>query len=245
MSNKRTKIIFKKIRDANLNYNLINDNDNIAVGISGGKDSMVMLYMLSKLKKYTPLNFSIYPIYIDMGFNAATDQIQNFIYNLGFELHIEETNIGQIVFESRQEKNPCGLCSHLRRGALNRVAKKAGCNKLALGHHADDAVCTMLLSMLFEGHYQLFKPLTYLDRLSITVIRPMVYVSERDIEILAQSLDIPVLTKSCPADGTTKRSEVELLLKEIETRYPGAKQKLLRSIENVNSESFWSTNRNK
>ncbi len=239
MENRRTKLLFKQLRNANLTYNLIEDNDRIGVGISGGKDSLVMLYLLKLLQKYTPLNFTLCPILLDLGWNIDTDSIQEFCQTQDSTLHIERTNIGAVVFHYRQEKNPCALCSHLRRGALNRTAKTLGCNKLALGHHADDVVTTLLISMLFEGHYNVFKPKTYLDRIGLTVIRPMIYISERDIELLSKSLSIPVIEKSCPADGNTKRDEVNNLVNEIEQKFPGARQKMVHSIENVNWESFW------
>jgi tRNA(Ile)-lysidine synthase TilS/MesJ len=239
MQNRRTKVVFKQLRDANLNYNLIENHDRVAVGISGGKDSLVMLYLLQLLKKYTPLDFSLHPIFLDMGWNSDTAAIQDYCQNLGTQLHIERSNINQVVFDYRQEKNPCALCSHLRRGALNRTAKSLGCNKLALGHHADDVVNTLFISLLFEGHYNVFKPSTYLDRIDLTVIRPMIYISERNIILLGQSIKIPVMKKSCPADGNTKRAEVASLLEEIETKFPGARRKILGSIENVNRECFW------
>ncbi|KUG04811.1 trna(cytosine32)-2-thiocytidine synthetase [hydrocarbon metagenome] len=239
MQNRRTKLVFKQLRNANLNYNLIENDDRIAVGISGGKDSLVMLYLLQLLKKYTPLDFTLHPILLDLGWNIDASLMVDFCHSQGTTLHIERTNIGEVVFNYRQEKNPCALCSHLRRGALNRTAKLLGCNKLALGHHADDVVTTLFISMLFEGHYNVFKPSTYLDRVGLTVIRPMIYISERDIQLLSQSQNIPVIDKSCPADGNTKRDEVNSLLDEIENRFPGARQKLVNSIENVNQQSFW------
>ncbi len=239
MHSRRTKFVFKQIRNASLNYNLIENDDRIAVGISGGKDSLVMLYLLQLLKKYTPLNFTLHPILLDLGWDIDTNMIRDYCHTQSTTLHIERTNISEVVFSYRQEKNPCALCSHLRRGALNRTAKNLGCNKLALGHHADDVVNTLFISMLFEGHFNVFKPRTYLDRIGLTVIRPMIYVSELDIKRLSESLDIPVMDKSCPADGYTKRDEVSSLLAEIEQKFPGARQKLLGSIENVNKECFW------
>ncbi|NLO21690.1 MAG: tRNA 2-thiocytidine(32) synthetase TtcA [Syntrophomonadaceae bacterium] len=240
MQNRRTKLVFRQLRNASLNYNLIENNDRIAVGISGGKDSLLMLYLLQLLKKYTPLDFTMHPILLDLGWKIDTAAIRDYCQAHGTQLHIERTNIGQVVFDYRKEKNPCSLCSHLRRGALNRTAKSLGCNKLALGHHADDVVNTLFISLLFEGHYNVFKPSTYLDRIDLTVIRPMIYISERDITLLGQLINIPIIDKSCPADGNTKRDQVASLLEEIDQKFPGARRKLLGSIENVNPECFWS-----
>ncbi len=240
MQSRRTKLVFRQLRNASLNYQLIENQDRIAVGISGGKDSLVMLYLLQLLKKYTPLDFTLHPILLDLGWSIDTAPIREYCQAQGIQLHVERTNIGQVVFDYRQEKNPCALCSHLRRGALNRTAKSLGCNKLALGHHADDVVNTLFISLLFEGHYNVFKPSTYLDRIDLTVIRPMIYISERDISLIAESIKIPVIEKYCPADGYTKRDQIASLLDEIEHKFPGARRKLLGAIENVNLDCFWS-----
>lgn len=240
MPNRRSKTMFKQMRNASLNFDLISNGDSIAVGISGGKDSLIMLYLLHLFKKYTPLEFSLHPVLLDLGWDMDTDSISDFCRRYGSPLYIEKTNIGQVIFDIRQENNPCALCSHLRRGALNRTAKMLGCNKLALGHHADDAVNTLFISLLFEGHYNVFKPSTYLDRIDLTVIRPMVYIAERDIILLSESLNVPRLKPACPADGKTRRDEVARLIEDVEQNFPGARKKLLTSIENVNLDCFWS-----
>jgi len=151
------KYIFKQVRNANLNFGLIETGDRVAVGISGGKDSLTLLHFLALLQKYTPLDFEIRPVYLDLGWENDITAVQNYCESIGIPLLVEKTNIGQVVFNFRQEKNPCSLCSNLRRGALNRTAKSLGCNKVALGHHADDAVHTLFLSMLFEGRHSVFK----------------------------------------------------------------------------------------
>lgn len=239
MSNRRTRIIFKKVRNANLKYKLIENGDRVTAGISGGKDSLTMLYFIALLKKYTPLDFAIYPVYLDLGWENNTDIITDFCASLDLSLIIEKTNIGEVVFKARNEKNPCSLCANLRRGAINRVAKSIGCNKVSLGHHMDDVVNTMFLSMIYESRFNVFKPRTYLDRMDLTVIRPLVYVEERDIELFVESMDIKISKNKCPADGKTKRDEISLLLADIEERYPGVKKHFLKSIENVGPDSFW------
>lgn len=239
ISHKLIKLMFKQIRNANLKYNLIENDDEVAVGMSGGKDSSVLLHLLHLLQKYTPLSFNIHPIYIDLGWNNEIDSLKELCLNYNYNLHIELTNIGEVVFDIREEKSPCSLCANLRRGALNNTAKKLGCNKVALGHHLDDVVNTMFMSMLYENRYNIFKPLTYLDRVDITLIRPMVYVEEKSIIKLADYLGIKAIENLCPADGFTKRDEVAELVNLIETNHPGAKKKILSSIENINLQSFW------
>ncbi len=239
MRNKLTKRAFKEIRKANRKYKLINDGDKIAVGMSGGKDSSILLYFLHLLKKYTPISFNLVPIYVDLGWDNDIAPIKKFAKQLGFSLHTEATDIGQIVFDIRQEKNPCSLCANLRRGALNNTAKRLGCNKLALGHHLDDVVNTWLMSILYENRYNVFKPKTYLDRIDLTVIRPMIYVQEADILEMTDVLKIASVKNKCPADGFTKRDEISNLVELIEREHPGAKKKIIYSIENVNLESFW------
>lgn len=239
MSKRLIKKIFKQVRNANLKYNLIENGDQVAVGLSGGKDSMTLLYFLWLLQKYTPLEFNVLPIHIDLGWDLNLSPLQDYCQSLGYQLLIKETNIGKVVFEIRQEKNPCALCANLRRGALNNSARSIGCNKVALGHHLDDVVSTLFLSMLYEERFEVFKPLTYLDRVDITVIRPLIYVAEKDIDLFVQTADISVVPNLCPADKKSKRNEINLLLSKIENDHPGAKRSILRSIENVNENNFW------
>lgn len=231
--------IFRDVRRANLKYKMVADGDRIAVGLSGGKDSTALLYLLSMLQKYTPLNFTLVPIYLDLGLDNDVTGLLETCNELKLPLLIEKTNIATVVFDVRQEKNPCSLCSNLRRGALNRVAKSQQCNKVALGHHADDAIDTLFLSMIFEGRYHLFKPLTYLDRIDITVIRPMILVAEKDISNFCSAIGFQAVENRCSVDGYTKREEIKTLLADIEIRYPGARRRILGSIENVDANSFW------
>ncbi len=239
MSKRLEKKIFRNIRDANLKYRLLENGDRVAIGMSGGKDSLTLLYFLLLLYRYTPLDFSVFPVYLDLGWENDIEVMLAFCEELGTPLTIEKTNIGRIVFDNRQEKNPCSLCANLRRGALNRVGKGLNCNKVALGHHLDDVVNTMFLSMLFEGRFKVFKPSTYLDRMDITIIRPLVYVEEADIIRFIEAKGLALAPNRCPADGVGKRAEVEELLNLIESHFPGARKKFLASIENIDRESFW------
>jgi tRNA(Ile)-lysidine synthase TilS/MesJ len=241
INKKLNQRIFRDVRRANLKYKMVEDGDRIAVGLSGGKDSTALLYFLCMLQKYTPLNFTLLPVYLDLGLGADTGGMQELCESLGLPLLIEKTNIATVVFDIRQEKNPCSLCSNLRRGALNRVAKDQGCNKVALGHHADDAVDTLFMSLIFEGRYHLFKPVTYLDRMDITVIRPLIYVAEQDIKNFIAAIDFKVAKNPCPADGYTMRDEIKMIIADIDARYPGARRRILTSIENADSDSFWQT----
>jgi len=233
------KTMFRQVRDANLNYHLIENGDLVAAGLSGGKDSLTMLYLLTLLQKYTPLQFKLLPIYVDLGWNNDISIIQDFCSDLGLDLYIEPTHIGQIVFDIRQESNPCSLCANLRRGALNRCAKKLGGNKVALGHHLDDVVDTLFLSILYEQRFHVFKPRTYLDRVDITVIRPLIYVAEKDIISFTEEYGLTVMENYCPADGTTRRSEINQLLDNIEQQHPGLRRKIVRSLENTHPDSLW------
>jgi len=239
MSNRRTKLIFRQIRDANLRYHLIENGDRVAVGMSGGKDSLTLLYFLRLLQQHTPLMFELVPIYIDLGWNNPTEPIQEFCTDLGLEMVINPTNIGEVVFHIKEDRHPCSLCANLRRGALNQLSKKLGCNKVALGHHLDDVVNTLLMSILFEGRYQVFTPKTWLDRIELTVIRPLIYVEERDIQLLADSLQFPVVQNLCPADDNTKRTEIADFMQAFEARFPGARRRFLSAIENVGPDAFW------
>lgn len=239
MGKRLNKLIFRKVRDANLKYRLVEDGDRVAAGLSGGKDSLTMLYFLDLLRRFTPLQFDIVPIYIDLGWQNETAPLFAFCRQLELEPVIEHTNIGRVVFEMRREKNPCALCSNLRRGCMSRVARSQRCNKVALGHHLDDVVHTLFMSILYESRYKVFKPSTYLDRTDITLIRPLIYVKESEIINFVDSMGLTAVNNRCPADGSSKRSEVQQTLDLIEERHPGARQSILAALENVDRESLW------
>lgn len=239
MGKRLNKLIFRKVRDANLKYRLVEDGDRIAAALSGGKDSLTMLYFLNLLRRFTPLQFEIVPLYIDLGWNNHTAYLFDFCRELGLNPVTEHTNIGRVVFDLRQEKNPCALCSNLRRGCLSRIAGTQGCNKIALGHHLDDVVHTLFMSILYEGRYKVFKPSTYLDRSDITLIRPLIYVKEAEIISFVESMGLKPMINLCPADKSSKRSDVQHTLDLLEELHPGARQNFLAALENVDRESFW------
>ena len=241
MSKRLNQLLFKRIRDLNLRYGLITNADRIAIGLSGGKDSMAMLSLLLLFRRYTPLNYDLVPIYVDLGFGNDITDLVSWCKREGLELIVRETDIASIVFDIRQEKNPCALCSNLRRGALNRSAKEQGCNKVALGHHLDDVVNTYLLSLLYEGRFHLFRPLTWLDRIDITVIRPLVYIEEALLQRYVAEEGLQPIINRCPVDDITRRQEVNELLETISQSYPDIRRRILSAIEHAEPNSFWTT----
>ena len=217
-------------RQAVDDYAMINSGDHIALGISGGKDSSLMLYALSVLKRSIPVNFELQAITLDIGWHNDYSALSQFCADLSVPFHIEKTNIGEVVFDIRQEKNPCSLCAKMRRGALHNIAKSYGCNKVALGHHLDDALETFLMSLTYEGRLNTFAPKAYLNRVDITLIRPMIYVLESDIIAISQKLDLPVVKNNCPADGETSRQEMKDLINQLSQNNPLIRQRMQSAL---------------
>lgn len=223
------KKILSFLRRAIDEYNLIEDGDKIAVGISGGKDSLVLLKALCLYRRFSPQKFDVIAITIDM-FAGKSDfsKIQELCNELGCEYHIVNSDIYEIIFEERKEKNPCSLCAKLRRGMLNTKALELGCNKLALGHTADDVIDTFLLSLIYEGRLSSFLPKLYMDRTGMTVIRPLILIDEKDI--ISASKELPVSKSKCPADKQTKREYVKSIIKNIQKEVPFAKDRIFGAI---------------
>lgn len=214
-------------------YHMIEDHDKIAVGISGGKDSLTLLYALAGLRRFYPHSFELHAITIDLGFpNFNLEPIMQLCEKLEVPYSIVKTDIGEIVFETRKESNPCSLCAKMRKGALNDEIKRLGCNKVAYAHHKDDVVETMLLSLLFEGRFHTFSPVTFLDRMELTVIRPLMYMDEADVIGFKNKYDLPVAKSPCPADGHTRREDASILLHQLEKKYPGVKERMFTAIVN-------------
>lgn len=212
-------------------YHMIDEGDRIAVGISGGKDSLTMLYALANLRKFYPKKFEIEAITVHLGFEQMDlSQIENLCKELDVNYHVVPTQIYQVVFEERKESNPCSLCAKMRKGAFNHKAVELGCNKIAYAHHSDDLVETMLMSLLYEGRFHTFSPVTYLDRMNVTVIRPLMYVKEADIKGFCNAYHLPVVKSPCPADGHTKREYAKNLVKTLNEENPGAKERMFRAI---------------
>ena len=212
-------------------YKMIADGDRIAIGISGGKDSLTLLYALHGLRRFYPHKFDLVAITVDLGLGIQKlDEIGELCKSLDIEYHIVKTEIGDIIFNERQESNPCSLCAKMRKGALNDAALSFNCNKIAYAHHRDDIIETMFLSLIYEGRFHSFSPYTYLDRTKLTVIRPMMYVSERDVIGFMNKMNLPVAKNPCPVDGHTKREYVKNLIRDIDKDNPGVKERFFRAI---------------
>lgn len=218
-------------------YKMINDGDKIAVGVSGGKDSISLLIALKELQRFYPNKYELEAISVDLGFgNIDFEQIRKFCEDINVPYYVAQTDIAEIVFEDRKEKSPCSLCAKMRKGAFNSMAVEHGCNKSAFGHHKDDVIETMLLSLIFEGRFHSFSPVTYLDKTQVTLIRPFIYVEEADLVGFANKYELPVLKNPCPVDGETKRQYAKELAAKLNQDHPGCKQRLFKSIvENVDS----------
>lgn len=204
------------VRRAVDEYGMISAGDKIAVGVSGGKDSLALLCALAHLKKFYPKPFELHAITIDMGFEGMDfSKIADLCKQLDVGYTIKKTDLKQIIFDIRKEKNPCSLCAKMRRGALNDAALENGCSKVALAHHSDDVIETFFLSLIYEGRINCFSPVTYLDRKKVYVIRPMIYISEKQIRGIAKRLCLPVVENLCPANGNTKRAHIKQMLESM------------------------------
>lgn len=220
-------------------YQMIADGDKIAVGISGGKDSLALLYALAGLRRFYPNHFELVAISVDLGYEGFDlSKIQALCDELQVEYHIVKTDIGNIVMEERKESSPCSLCAKMRKGALNDKAKELGCNKVAYGHHMDDIIETMFLSLIYEGRFHSFSPVTYLDRMELTVIRPLMYLSEADVIGFQNKYELPVAKNPCPVDGYTRREYAKNLVRQIQQENPGAKKRMFTAIVNGNIEGW-------
>ena len=216
-------------------YQMIEEGDHIAVGISGGKDSLTLLYALQGLRRFYPKRFELSAVTVDLGYEKCDfSPVSELCRELEVPYHIVKTDIARLLFEERKESNPCSLCAKMRKGALNQAVKDLGCNKVAYAHHKDDIIETMLLSMLFEGRFYSFSPRTYLDRMDLTVIRPMMFVDESDVIGFQNKYNLPVVKSRCPIDGYTKRQYAKELVRQLNKEHHGAKQRMFTAILNGN-----------
>ena len=218
-------------RKAMDDYQMIQEGDKIAVGISGGKDSLTLLYVMANLRRFYPKKFSLIAITVDLGYEGFDlTPVKLLCEHLQVEYHVVSTEIAKIIFGDKNEASPCSLCAKLRKGALNQKIKELGCNKVAYAHHMDDIIETMVLSMIFEGRFYSFSPVTFLDRMELTVIRPMMYVSEAEVKGFRNKYNLPVVENPCPVDGATKRQYAKDLVRQINLDHPGAKKRMFTAI---------------
>ena len=212
-------------------FHMIESGDKIAVGISGGKDSLTLLYALKHLSRFYPNPFSLEAITVDLGIEGVSmDPLRQLCDELDVHYTSVPTEIYDIIFEKRKETNPCSLCAKMRKGALNTMAKELGCNKVAYAHHKDDVIETMLMSLIYEGRFHTFSPVTYWDRTDITLIRPMIYMNEMDVIGFQHKYDLPVVRNRCPADGNTKREYVKNLIRQLNEENPGVKERMFAAV---------------
>ena len=220
-------------------YEMIAEGDRIAVGISGGKDSLALLYALAGLRRFYPKKFSLCAITIDMGFEGTDfSEIDALCRELDVEYHIIKTQIAEIIFNVRKESNPCSLCAKMRRGAVHTAAVELGCNKVAFGHHFDDVIETFMLNLFFEGRIGCFRPVTYLSNTGITLIRPLIYMPEKDIRYFASKMELPVVKSKCPADGNTRREDMKKLLLDLDRQHKGLRYRIFGAIQRGEIDGF-------
>ena len=226
--------LMSRMRAAMERYDMISPGDTVAVGVSGGKDSLALLYALSELRRFYPAPYTLLAVSVDPCFlNEPADygEIEALCERLGVPFTVRRTELYRVIFETRQEKNPCSLCARMRRGILHDTCKALGANKLALGHHMDDAAETFLMNLLSGGTIGCFRPVTYLSRKDLYVIRPMIFAEERDVRRAAAKAGLPVLASRCPMDGDSERERVKQRLKELEQTYPALKEKILNGMQ--------------
>ena len=224
-------------------YHMISPGDKIAVGVSGGKDSLTLLTVLAALRSYYPAPFELTAITIDMGLGGMDfSPVEALCRSLDVGFYCKKTEIGPIIFDYRKEKNPCSMCAKMRRGALNDAIRELGFHKVALGHHRDDALETLLLCLLHEGRIHTFHPKSYLSKADLTVIRPMVYLPEKHIIHVAREMQLPIIPSPCPANGATEREEMKYLLDSLCKLYPNAREMMLSALQNEAQYGLWNKN---
>ena len=227
------KRILSYTRRALDDYGMIRPGDKIAVGVSAGKDSLTLLCAMAQLRRFYPVPFELHAITIDMGFKEKMDfaPIRALCETLNVPYTVIPTEISKIIFDIRKESSPCSLCAKMRRGALHNAAKELGCNVVALGHHFDDAVETFMLNLFFEGRLGCFSPVSYLSRTELRLIRPMIYLPEKDVRYFANKAELPVIKSPCPADGNTQREEMKQLLQKLDRENKGLRYRIFGAMQ--------------
>ena len=214
-------------------YHMIEANDKIAVGVSGGKDSIALLVLLAAMREYYPQPYELTAISIDLGFGMDFSPIAALCETWNVPFTVVKTEIAPIIFDYRKEKNPCSMCAKMRRGALNQALLEQGFSKIALGHHYDDAVETFMMNLLYEGRIGCFQPVTFLDRTGVTQIRPLMYLSEKTIANFVEREGLPVVHNRCPVDNRTKRQEIKELVASLQERYPDVKNRIFGAMQRL------------
>ena len=231
IQNMKLQKLLSLTRKAVDEFKMIQPKDRIAVGISGGKDSMALLYALSGLRRFYPSPFEIEAVTVSLGFESFDlEPVKALCRELGVSYTVVSTDIGRIIFQDRKEENPCSLCAKMRKGAFNEKARELGCNKIAYAHHKDDVIETMLMSLILEGRFHTFSPVTYLDRTELTLIRPLIYVDEADVKGFINKYQVPTVKNPCPADGYTQREYAKNLLSRLNQEQPGARERMFTAI---------------
>ncbi len=233
--------ILGQVRAAVERYQMIEKGDRIAVGVSGGKDSLVLLCTLAQLRAFYPEHFELTAVTVDPGFWGKTadySSIEELCRRFRIQYQIRRSSLAKVIFEERHEKNPCSLCARMRRGMLHNMAKENGCNKIALGHHFDDAVETFFLNLFYGGKLGCFSPKSYLSRKDLTLIRPMIFCEETQIKSAAARNHLPIVKSSCPADGDTSRQEIKILLKALEKSYPDLRAKVMGAMQRADLDGW-------
>ena len=219
------------VRRAVDDYGMIDEGDRIAVGISGGKDSLALLVTLAEMRRFYPKKFEIIAVTVDMGLGGMDfSEVAELCRRLGVKYRIEKTDIAKIIFEVRRESNPCSLCAKMRRGSLHAAAQAEGCNKVALGHHYDDAVETFMMNLFFEGRLGCFSPKSYLSNRRLTLIRPLLYATEKDVQYFTNKRHLPIVTSTCPEDHATERENMKQLLASLERENKGVKHRIFNAM---------------
>ena len=239
------KYTLSQLRKADERFHMIEEGDRIAVGLSGGKDSALLLHALSVYQKFSRKKYELTAICVDLGFGLDESALADLCRTREIPLEIVHTEIGRIVFEERKEKNPCALCAKLRKGAFYRVAKELSCNKAAFAHHADDVSETFLMSLIYERRINTFTPVTYLSRQDVTLVRPFVLLEESHIRSTAKKLGLQVVKNACPSCGNTKREEMKRLLDALSLTYPDIRKSLKNAISKPESYHLWDVDESK
>lgn len=234
------KRVLGSIRRADERYHMIEDGDKVCIGVSGGKDSLLLMKALKLYQNFSQNRFDVCAVMLDLSIkNVDTSGVEEFAEKIGMDFEVIHTDIGQVVFELREERSPCALCAKLRRGALNNAAADRGCNKVALGHNRDDVLETFFMSLMYEGRLATFAPVTYMSKRDVTIIRPLIYLPEKHSLAVAKQQQLPILPPNCDVAGKTKREESKQLLRHLSTLVPDIEEKMLHAIETTENYRLW------